>query len=180
MTVHALRPERCPCGNTTFALTRPYHTHQVLELPPLTIDVTHWVSHQGWRPACGRWSKVQVPAEPATGYGPRFSALMGERAGIYSNGRRMVQTFCASVLQIPISLGAIPAVLILRSAGIDLRFELKTPDHERHPVLPTIKDPIPHEGLDILAKRLAPGQHTPPQLVLLIAPLEHGVEQEGQ
>src|SRR6266568_151375 len=29
-TVHELRPERCPCGNTTFALTRPYHTHQVL------------------------------------------------------------------------------------------------------------------------------------------------------
>ena len=34
-TVHALRPERCACGNTTLALLRPYHTHQVLELPPI-------------------------------------------------------------------------------------------------------------------------------------------------
>jgi transposase len=89
----------------------PYYTHQVLELPPITIDVTHWVLHQGWCPACGRWSKVQVPAEHATGYGPRFSALMGEIAGIYGNGRRMVQTFCASVLQVSMSLGTIQKVL---------------------------------------------------------------------
>ena len=110
-TVHELRPERCACGNTTFALTTPYHTHQVLELPPIAMEVTHWVLHQGWCPDCGRWSKAQVPAEHATGYGPRFSALMGEVAGTYGNGRRMVQTFCASVLQVPISLGAIQKVL---------------------------------------------------------------------
>src|SRR5256885_2706534 len=36
-TVHELRPERCPCGNTTFALTKPYHTHQVIVLPSITI-----------------------------------------------------------------------------------------------------------------------------------------------
>jgi transposase len=110
-TVQALPPERCPCGNTTFALTTPYHTHQVLELPPIAMEVTHWVLHQGWCPDCGRWSKAQVPAEHATGYGPRLSALMGELAGAYGNGRRIVQTFCASVLQVPISLGAIQKVL---------------------------------------------------------------------
>jgi transposase len=95
----------------TFALTTPYHTHQVLELPPITMDVTHWVLHQSWCPECGRWNKAQLPTEYATGYGPRLSALMGEVAGTYGNGRRMVQTFCASVLQIPISLGAIQKVL---------------------------------------------------------------------
>jgi transposase len=109
--VQELRPERCTCGNTTFALTSPYHTHQVLELPPIAMEVTHWVLHQGWCPDCGRWSKVQVPAEHATGYGPWFSALMGELAGAYGNGRRIVQTFCASILQVPISLGAIQKVL---------------------------------------------------------------------
>ena len=109
--VQELRPERCTCGHTTFALTTPYHTHQVLELPPIALEVTHWVLHRGWCPDCGRWSKAQVPAEHATGYGPRLSALMSELAGAYGNGRRMVQTFCASVLQIPISLGAIQKVL---------------------------------------------------------------------
>jgi transposase len=110
-TVQALRPERCACGNTTFALTTPYHTHQVIELPAIAMEVTHWVLHQGWCVECGRWRKAQVPAEHALGYGPRFSALMGELAGTYGNGRRMVQTFCASVLQVPISLGAIQKVL---------------------------------------------------------------------
>jgi transposase len=110
-TVHEVRPGPCACGNPTFALSRPYHTHQVLELPPMEMDVTHWVLHHGWCPDCGRWSKAQVPAEHATGYGPRLSALMGEVAGAYGNGRRIVQTFCASVLQVPISLGAIQKVL---------------------------------------------------------------------
>jgi len=110
-TVRELMPERCACGNTTFALTTPYHTHQMLELPPLAIDVTHWVLHRSWCGDCGRWTKAQIPAEHTMGYGPRFSALMGELVGAYGDGRRMVQTFCASVLQVPISLGAIQKVL---------------------------------------------------------------------
>ena len=118
-TVHEVRPEPCACGNTMFALSRPYHTHQVLELPPMAIDVTHWVLHQGWCPACGRWSKAQVPAEHATGYGPRLSALMGEVAGAYGNGRRTVQTFCASGLQVSLSLGAIQKVLDRVSQAIE-------------------------------------------------------------
>lgn len=109
--VHEVRPERCACGNTTFALTRPYHTHQVIEVPPIMMEVTHWVLHQSWCTVCGIWNKAQVPPAHATGYGPRFSALMGEVAGTYGNGRRMVQTLCASVLQVPISLGAIQKVL---------------------------------------------------------------------
>src|SRR5262252_3227519 len=117
--VQELRPEQCACGNTTFALTTPYHTHQVIELPPIAMDVTHWVLHQGWCVACGCWTKAQVPAEHATGYGPRFSALMGEVAGTYGNGRRMVQTFCASVLRVPISLGAIQKVLDRVTQAID-------------------------------------------------------------
>jgi transposase len=110
-TVHELRPEQCTCGNTTFALTTPYQTHQVMELPPMAMDVTHFVLHHGWCTACGTWSKALLPPEHATGYGPRFSALIAELAGTYGNGRRMVQTFCASVLQVPLSLGAIQKVL---------------------------------------------------------------------
>jgi hypothetical protein len=48
--VHELRPARCPCGNTTFALTKPYHPHQGLELPPSAMAVTHWGRRHGWGP----------------------------------------------------------------------------------------------------------------------------------
>jgi transposase len=77
------------------------------------------VLHQGWCQVCGRWSQAHVPAEQVSGYGPRFSALMGELAGAYGNGRRMVQTFCASVLHVPISLGAIQKVLDRVSQAIE-------------------------------------------------------------
>src|SRR5262245_17516082 len=109
--VHALRPERCQCGNTTCAALRPYYTHQVLEVPSIELEVQHFVLYQGWCTACGTEHKAHVPPEHASGYGPRFSALIGELAGTYGNGRRMVQSFCASVLRVPISLGAIQKVL---------------------------------------------------------------------
>ena len=50
---------------------------------------------------------------------PACSALMGELAGTYGNGRRMVQSFCASVLGVPISLGAIQKVLDRVTQAID-------------------------------------------------------------
>jgi transposase len=118
-TVREVRPARCACGNTTFAVTTPYHTYQVIALPAIAMEVTHWVLHQSWCPACGGWTQARVPPEHASGYGPRFSALVGELAGTYGNGRRMVQTFCASVLRVPISWGAIQKVLARVTQAID-------------------------------------------------------------
>lgn len=114
-----VQPAPCVCGHTEFAGTSPTYTHQAIELPPVAMEVTHWVLHQGSCQACGRWSQAHVPAEHASGYGPRFSALMGELAGTYGNGRRMVQSFCASVLGVPISLGAIQKVLDRVTQAID-------------------------------------------------------------
>jgi transposase len=110
-SVEDLMPEGCACGSDEFDRVCPYYTHQVIELPPIEMEVTHWVLHQGRCVGCGRWHKAQVPGEQVTGYGPRLSALMAELAGTYGNGRRMVQTFCSSVLGVPISLGAIQKVL---------------------------------------------------------------------
>src|SRR5438128_1850811 len=100
-------------------MTTPYQTHQVIELPPIEMEVTHWVLYQGCCLGCGTWSKAPLPPEHATGYGPRFSALIGALAGTYGNGRRMVQTFCASVLRVPLSLGAIQKVLDRVTQAID-------------------------------------------------------------
>jgi len=118
-TGREVRPERCACGNRPLTLLKPYHTHQVIELPAIAMAVTHWVLHQGWCVDGGCWTTAQVPAEHATGYGPRCSALLGELAGTYGNGRRLVHTFCASVLQIPISLGAIQKGLERVTQAID-------------------------------------------------------------
>ena len=109
--VRDLQPDRCACGHTAFALTKPCSTPQVLELPPIALEVTHSVVHQGWCTVCGTWTTAQMPAEQRTGDGPRCSALRGEIAGTHGTSRRTIQDFCASVLGVPISLGASQKVL---------------------------------------------------------------------
>lgn len=106
-----LTPMQCACGNRHLGDPRPYYTHQVLEFPALQMDVIHFVLQQAWCPLCQQWTKAQVPAEHATGYGPRLTALIGEIAGTHGTGRRTIQAFCASVLQVPLSLGAIQKML---------------------------------------------------------------------
>jgi transposase len=109
-TEHLL-PTECRCGNTTLLHTTPYYTHQVIELPPIDMDITHWVLYQADCPHCGRRLKAQLPPEHHTGYGPRLSALIGEMAGIQGTSRSLIQTFCSSVLGFPIGLGAIQKVI---------------------------------------------------------------------
>jgi transposase len=118
-SVEELRPDACVCGSGELGVLSPYDTHQVIELPRIEMEVNHWVLYQGQCVACGRWCKAPVPAEQTTGYGPRFSALMAELAGTYGNGRRIVQSFCASVLGVPISLGAIQKVLDRVTLALD-------------------------------------------------------------
>jgi len=118
-SVEDVLPESCACGSGEFDLIQPYDTHQVIELPPIEMEVPHWVLHQGRCLGCGDWQKAQVPGEQVTGDGPRLSALMAELAGTYGNGRRMGQTFCSSVLGVPLSLGAIQKVVDRVSQAID-------------------------------------------------------------
>ena len=115
-------------------MVSPYYTHQVIELPRIEMEVNHWVLYQGQCVACGRWCKAPVPAEQTTGYGPRFSALMAELAGTYGNGRRMVQSFCASVLGVPISLGAIQKVLDRVTLAIEPYYTLMATQARQAPV----------------------------------------------
>jgi transposase len=133
-SVEDVLPEWCTCGSGEFDLIEPYYTHQEIELPPIEMDVTHWVLHQGRCLGCGRWHKAQVPTEHVTGYGPRLSALMAELAGTYGNGRRMVQTFCSSVLGIPVSLGAIQKVLDRVTLAIDPYYTLIATQARQAPV----------------------------------------------
>jgi transposase len=100
-------PAACACGQTVFPVTCPCYTHQVIELPELTLIVRHFVLHKACCPQCGRLIKAQVPPEACAGYGPRLTALIGELSGPQRDSRSAVREFCASVLGVPISQGAI-------------------------------------------------------------------------
>jgi transposase len=52
-----------------------------------------------------------LPESHRYGYGPRLTALVGEWSGSQRNGRSAVQEFCASVLGVSISRGAIQGMV---------------------------------------------------------------------
>jgi hypothetical protein len=53
------------------------------------------------------------------------------------------------------------AIVNLGSARIELGFELKTPDHEIHQVMPTFKHHIARQGANIIEKGLTSDQQFP-------------------
>ncbi len=102
-------PSGCACGCSDVIpdSIKPFHTHQVIELPEIKMDVLHFILHKGVCSKCGKVVKAEVPSEHQTGYGPRLSALIADISGIQGNSRETVRTFCRSVLNFSISTGAI-------------------------------------------------------------------------
>lgn len=121
--VQVVLPPSCSCGHSVVSAPVPYRTHQVLELPPIQIDVTHFILHQSTCLGCGHVLSADVPAPHPSGYGPRLSALIAELAGIQGTSRRLMQDFCHSVLSIPISLGAIQKVIDRTSQALLPHYE---------------------------------------------------------
>jgi transposase len=82
------------------------------------MKVSHFILQQCDCPNCGKTVKAQLPPEKATGYGPRFTALIGELSGIKAMSRKDVKQFCESVLQIPISTGTIQKIIDRNSEAL--------------------------------------------------------------
>jgi transposase len=121
--VLAVKPEACPCGQREFPETRPYYTHQVIELPEIQMQVTHVVLHEACCPQCGRLLKAPLPEAHRYGYGPRLTALIGELSGSQRASRSAVQEFCTSVLGIPMSRGTIQRAVARVSEAITPHYE---------------------------------------------------------
>jgi transposase len=122
--VRVVQPASCECGHSGLVTSVPYHTHQVIELPPIEMQITHFELHQGHCVGCGQLLKAEVPSGFHTGYGPRLSALVGELSGMHGTSRRLIQDFCHSVLHIPMSLGAVQKIVDRVSASLVPHYEL--------------------------------------------------------
>jgi len=119
-------PKACSCGCHRFYDLKCYYTHQHIELPEIVTRIIHFALYSGRCCQCGKVNKGYVPAQFQTGYGARLSALVVELAGIAGNSRDMVQNFCSSVLNIPVSLGAIQKVIDRASRAIEKHYEAIT------------------------------------------------------
>jgi transposase len=92
-------------------------------MPQILMEVSHFVLYKGQCRSCGKVNKGYVPSGYQTGFGPRLSALIVELAGMAGNSRDMVRSFCSSVLELPISLGAIQKVIDRASEAIKPHYE---------------------------------------------------------
>jgi len=119
-----VKPAACACGQAACLDTSPYYTHQVIELPEIRMIVRHFVLYEAACPQCGKVTKAPVPPEASAGQGPRLTALIGELSGSQRESRSAVQEFCASVLGIPISRGAIQRAVDRVSAAITPYYEV--------------------------------------------------------
>jgi transposase len=118
-----VKPPACACGQTACLDSSPYYTHQVLELPEIQMIVRHFVLYEAYCPQCGKVTKAHVPPAAAAGQGPRLTALIGELSGSQRDSRSAVQEFCASVLGVRISRGAIQRAVDRVSEAIHPHYE---------------------------------------------------------
>ena len=88
------------------------------------MQITHFLLYQARGVGCGRMIKADMPSPYTTGYGPRLSALIGERSGMHGTSRRLMQDFCHSVLHLPISLGAIQKVIDRVSVAVLAHYDV--------------------------------------------------------
>ena len=126
-------PEQCDCGCSTIVQgsLKPYYTHQVIELPEIDMDVLHVILTKGTCCNCGETVKAAIPKEHHTGYGPRLSALIAEMSGIQGNSRETVRSFCKSVLNVSISVGAIQKVIDRASKALRPWYDAIGENNER-------------------------------------------------
>lgn len=62
-----VKPSRCRCGHSGFGDLVLFHTHQVMELPEICVEVTHFVFHKGRCLGWGTMNKLELPSEYVTG-----------------------------------------------------------------------------------------------------------------
>ncbi len=94
-----IKPVQCSCGSHALAPfdNEPFYTHQVVELPEILMDVTHYRLFSTTCRDCGCKIKGRIPAGSETGYGPRFSALVAQLSGVCGESRETVRDFAQSV-----------------------------------------------------------------------------------
>jgi transposase len=63
-------PEACPCGQREFHAPMPYHTHPVIELPEIHMQVTHVILHKTRCPQCDCLLKVPYRRSTAMAMDP--------------------------------------------------------------------------------------------------------------
>jgi len=107
--VIACKPQWCRrCGEALHGSDVQPLRHQVVEVPPVVVEVREYQLHRLVCGQCGLSTCGTVPAGvPLSGSGPRLSSIVALCTGAYRLSKRMAASFCGEVLGAPLALGAI-------------------------------------------------------------------------
>ncbi len=104
-------PERCAHGCGEFgddARRSKPRMHQLLEIPPIILEVIEYQLFGCLCPKCRRWTWAELPpGVPSRGEGPRLTALVALLNGKYRLAKRQVQEALSDILGVDLSLGTI-------------------------------------------------------------------------
>jgi transposase len=106
-----LKPTECRrCGHALTGEDPQPLRHQVIELPPIRPAVTEYRLHRLRCPRCRLSTCAPLPSGvPTGGQGPRLPAVLALMTGAYRMSKRMVESFCADVLGVPVCAGQVCA-----------------------------------------------------------------------
>jgi transposase len=103
-------PETCGhCGEALSGVDDHPHRHQVVEVPPLRLQVEEHQLHQLTCECCGQTTRGQLPPDvPSTGYGDRLVSLVGLlSSGEYRQSHSMVQSLLSVLFGLELSRSGI-------------------------------------------------------------------------
>jgi transposase len=119
--VSVCRPTHCRrCGAALQGDDPQPLRHQVIELPPVTPEVTEYRLHRLVCSRCGITTCGRLPpGVSAARYGPRLASVVALCSGAYRMSKRMVVSFCTEVLGVPLALGAVCGIEQTMARALD-------------------------------------------------------------
>ncbi len=103
------KPTHCRrCGQRVEGTDAQPLRHQVMEVPPITPQVTEYQVHRLCCVRCGITTCGQLPSGvPVGSYGPRLAGLVALCSGAYRMSKRKVASFCRDALGVPVAVGEV-------------------------------------------------------------------------
>jgi transposase len=108
--VHDAKPLACQCCGSELSGDDPApDRHQVVEIPPVKVEITEYRLHTLTCSICGVSTRAELPAGvPQGDFGPRFQAMTAILSGRYHLSKRDTQGVMDDFFQAEMGLGSIP------------------------------------------------------------------------
>ena len=102
-------PKTCNCcGEPLQGVDSKPYRHQVVEIPPIKLQIAEHRLHQLTCTRCGQTSRATLPEEvEASGYGETVVAIVSVLSGMYRHSHRMVVSAMSDLFGVKISLGTV-------------------------------------------------------------------------